>query len=69
MQPEISAIELALQGLLEFKVEKISATESNLLVRTKLPHGNLVTKTKITTIIRTGNIQKEFVSKGVINGI
>ena len=69
MQPSTSAIELALQDLLEFKIEKISATESNLVVTKKLPYGNLITKTKITTIIRTGKIEKDFVAKAVSCGV
>ena len=68
MLPEISNIELALQDLLEFKVEKISATESKIVVSTKLPHGTLITKSKITTNIRTGTVNKEFAIKGANSG-
>ncbi len=65
MQPDNSRIEAILRDLLEIKPERISANQTNIQIVTKLPHGSLITKSRVTVITRSGHINKSYVSKGV----
>ncbi len=67
MSPNDSAAEQFLSNLLEFIPECVSAKQTNIQIVTKLPHGSLITKTRVTVIKRTGHIDKTFALKGVIN--
>ncbi len=67
MSPNDSAAEQFLSNLLEFIPERVSAKQTNIQIVTKLPHGSLITRTRVTVITRTGHIDKTFALKGVIN--
>jgi hypothetical protein len=67
MSPNDSAAEQLLANLLDFKPDHISAKQTNIQIVTKLPHGSLITRTRVTVIKRTGHIDKTFALKGVIN--
>ncbi len=67
MSPNDSAAEQFLSNLLEFIPERVSAKLTNIQIVTKLPHGSLITRTRVTVITRTGHIDKTFALKGVIN--
>ena len=62
---EISALEEALRNLLGIEFGKLSLTKTEFDISTKMPHGQMVRKTVITEIIRTGVITKNFQPKGV----
>ncbi len=67
MSPNNSTAEQFLSNLLEFIPERVSAKQTNIQIVTKLPHGSLITRTRVTVITRTGHIDKTFALKGVIN--
>ena len=67
MSPNNSTAEQLLANLLDFKPDRISAKQTNIQIVTKLPHGALITRTRVTVITRTGHIDKTFALKGVIN--
>ncbi len=67
MSPNDSAAEQLLANLLEFTPERVSAKQTNIQIVTELPHGSLITRTRVTVITRTGHIDKTFALKGVIN--
>ncbi len=67
MSPNNSTAEQLLANLLDFKPDRISAKQTNIQILTKLPHGSLITRTRVTVITRTGHIDKTFALKGVIN--
>ena len=60
-----STAEQLLANLLEFKPERVYAKQTNIQIATKLPHGSLITKSRVIVITRTGHIDKSFISKGV----
>ena len=67
MSPNNSAAEQLLANLLEFTPERVYAKQTNIQIATKLPHGTLITKSRVTVITRTGHIDKTFALKGVSN--
>ena len=67
MSPNNSAAEQLLANLLEFTPERVSAKRTNIQIATKLPHGTLITKSRVTVITRAGHIDKTFALKGVSN--
>jgi len=67
MQPDNSSLEAILRDLLAYQPERVSAKQTNIQIATKLPHGTLITKSRVTVITRTGHIDKTFALKGVSN--
>ena len=67
MLPNISSIEESLRQILGIEFGKLSFTQTEFEVTTKMPHGQMVRKTTITEIVRDGIITKKYVQKGIAN--
>ena len=63
--PSISKLEEALRQILGIEFGKLSFTQTEFEVSTKMPHGQILRKTTITEIVRDGIITKHFEKKGV----
>jgi hypothetical protein len=64
MLPNISDIEEALAQALGIKFGKITLKELEFTTSHKFPEGQMIRKTRITEIIRDGQVIKSYIKKG-----
>jgi hypothetical protein len=62
---EISPLEEALASVLGIKFGKLTFKQSELTTSHKFPQGEIIRKTRITEIIRDGEVIKRHIAKAV----
>lgn len=62
---QISDIEEKLRTILGIEFGQFSFTKTEFEVATKMPHGQMIRKTTITEIVRSGVITKKYEKKGI----